>query len=113
LYDLAITGKTEGMANTNQEQRTPAETGLVTKLRHWAAEAQSHGDGHLSVSLNDVQAMLRTAQSALDEARTLGKVEACEEVLEIGRRMTRSHDFDGYITVIDAELQRHREQLDD
>lgn len=90
----------------------PAEVGLVTKLRHWMKEAEHHNDKRLSLSADDLIAVLRTAESALDEARTLGKVEACEEVLAIGRQMTRSHDFDGYISVIDAELQRHKEQLD-
>jgi hypothetical protein len=100
------------MATPHEETRAPAETGLVTKLKHWAKEAARHSDKRLTLSAHDFIAMLRTAESALDEARTLGKVEACEEVLEIGREMTQLHDFDGYLSVIDAELQRHKEQLD-
>jgi len=100
------------MGTPHEGPRTPAETGLVTKLRHWEMEAASHSDKRLTLSARDFAALLRTAKSALDEARTLGKVEACEEVLEIGREMAQSHDFDGYISVIDAELERHKEQLD-
>lgn len=96
----------------HNDPRHPAEIGLVTKLKHWMKEAEHHDDKRLTLSAADFHAVLRTAKSALDEARTLGKVEACEEVLAIGRQMTQAHDFDGYISVIDAELQRHKEQLD-